>query len=490
MPSKKTKKATSASEEKKSKKTTRKKPTTKKKIVKNKVADDKKIPKKKAAKSVTVDVISDNEEELLENNEQEVEEEKLDQVDIEDFDSQKKYFSELVSEIKEKQKNLKEDDFDKKKKSISLYKRLVFRFLLLVFIFVIIVAYFTATKLSIAIVPSAETVSDSIQFEVVSSLEAETSLSSSRVVPGEVINTNITSEKVYYSSGEEKVGEEVVGEVIIYNNYSRNQPLIATTRLLTSDQKLFRISEGVTVPAGSSVRVEVYADVVSPEMAINSTRMTIPGLWAGLQDQIYAENPEPLKYKSKVRHFVRQSDIDLATNDIRQTIKNKLEQEINWQIRPGDGIAYLLDENKSMLSIGAKLGDEVKEFKIGAENQAVIVRFSKEKAEELLKAKLAFSLPEKMSLTSFTSEQINYSLDDFDLEAGTAKITANFNGSARIKEDQSFIDKNQLTNLSQTQIEYYLSNFSEIADYEIKFFPSFLKKAPHLSDRIEIIIID
>lgn len=482
MPPKKTKMAKSASEEKKIKKTRKRKSPTKKKIV-----DNKKTSKKKPAKTVPIDVISDQEENVTLFDDSSV---NLDKVDIEKIDSQKNYYSELVSEIKEKQKNLTEDNFNKKQKSLRLYKRLVFRFLFLVFIFIIIVAYFTGTKLSIAIVPAAEVVNDSIQFELVSNLEAEISLPATRVVPGEIIDKKISSEKVYFSSGEEKIGEEVGGEVIIYNNYSRNQPLVATTRLLSPDQKLFRIKEGVTVPAGSSVRVEAYADLVSPEMAIGPTRMTIPGLWAGLQDQIYAENPEAFKYKSKIRHFVKQGDIDLAINDIRETIKNKLEQEINWQLRPGDGIVYEIDESKSLINIDAKLGDEVEKFNVKAENQAIIVRFSKEKAEELLRAKLSFSLPENMSLTSFASKQIDYKLDDYDLENATAKITANFNGSARLKEKQDFIDKNQLTNLSQAQIEYYLDTFPEIADFEIKFFPKFLKRAPHLSDRIEIIIKD
>jgi hypothetical protein len=479
MPPKKTKTAKSASEEKKSKK------TSKKKLVKKKATDTKKTNRKKPAKIVSVDVISDNEEnlEIIDNNQED-----LNQVDIENLDSQKKYYSELISEIKEKQKNFKEEDYNKKQKSIKLYRRIVFNFLFLVIIFILIVAYFTSTKLIIAIAPAAELVSDSVQFEVISNLEAETSLTSTRVVPGEIIDKKISSEKIYFSSGEEKIGEEVTGQVIIYNNYSQSQPLIATTRLLTDDQKLFRISEGVTVPAGSSVRVMAYADEVSSEMAIGPSKMTIPGLWAGLQDQIYAENPEPFEYKSKLRHFVRQGDIDLATNDIRQTIKNKLEQEINWQIRPGDGIAYDIDENKSLLTIDAKLGDEVEKFNVKAENRAIIVRFSKEKAEELLRAKLSFSLSEKMNLSSFNSEQIEYRLDDYDLETGIAKITANFSGSAILKEKQDFIDKNKLTNLSQAQIEYYLNTYPEIADFELKFFPRFLKRAPHLSDRIEIII--
>ncbi len=485
----KTTKAKSASEDK-NKKTTTKKTSKKKPGPKPKkkpaIKKTTSTSKKKPVKTVTVDVISDEPEELISDDIQE--EIQQEEVDIENLDSQKKYYSELISEIKDKQKNLGEEKSKQKQKSIKLYRRIALQFIILILVFVAGVVYFTGTKLTVAISPASETISESVQFAVVSSQEAETSLPAARVVPGEIIDTNISSEKVYETSGEEKIGEEVVGEVIIYNNYSRNQPLIATTRLLTPDQKLYRISEDVNVPAGGSVRVEAYADTVSPDMAISSTRMTIPGLWAGLQDQIYAENPEPFEYKSKINHFVRQGDLDLAANDIRDTVKNKLQQEIDWQIRPGDGVVYDIDESKSLLTIDAQLGEELEDFRVRAENQAIIVRFSAQKAEELLKAKLAFSLPQEKEIVSFSSENINYVLDDYDLETGTAKVSAHFNGLSRLKGEQNFIDKNKLTNLKQEQIKQYLNSFNEIDNFELRFSPSFLKRSPHLSDRIEIIV--
>ncbi len=487
MPAK-TTKAKSASEDKnkktRAKKTTKKKPgpKPKKKIATKKTS----VSKKKPVKTVTVDVISDEPEETINEPIEDVSQEN--EADIENLDSQKKYYSELVSEIKEKQGNLAQEKSKQKDKSIKLYRRIALQFFLLILIFVLGVVYFTGTKLTVAISPASEVINDSVQFVVASSQQAETSLPAARVVPGEIIETNITSEKVYETTGEEKIGEEVSGEVVIYNNYSRNQPLVATTRLLTPDQKQYRISEGVNVPAGGSVRVEAYADTVSADMAINSTRMTIPGLWAGLQDQIYAENPEPFEYKSKINHFVRQGDLDLAANDIRETVKNKLKQEIDWQIRPGDAVVYDIDENKSLLTIDAQLGEELEDFRAKADNQAIIVRFSQQKAEELLQAKLAFSLSQEKEIVSFSSENINYVLDDYDLENDTATITAHFNGLARLKGNQNFIDKNKLTNLKQEQIKQYLNSFNEIDNFELKFSPSFLKRSPHLSDRIEIII--
>ena len=477
MPRKKTTTSKKTNDEKKEK-TTSKKRTPKK-------------PEKKLAKTITVDVISDDviesETELSENVEKE---EIISKENIEKIDSQKKYYSELVNEIKEKQKKISDDSEGKKVKSLKTYKRLAFRFFAFAFILLLIVSYFTATKLTVKITPANEVKSDSVSFQVKADLiDEETSLSS-RIVPGEIIENKLELEKIFQSSGEEKIGEEVIGEVIIYNNYSRNQPLVATTRLLSADQKLFRLKEGVTVPAGSSVRAEVYADQVGPNMVIGPSRFTIPGLWAGLQDQIYAESSEAFKYVTRVNNFVRQADVDQARNDMYQSIRKKLESDIDWYIRPGDAIAYQFNENNSILTIDASIGDELEEFVARIENRVIIVRFSKQRAEEIMRAKLAFSLPEEKQLNAFNSENIEYKLESFDIESKIATINANFNASVSLKDDISFISASKLTNLKADQIKYYLDSYSEISDYELKFFPSFLKRAPHLSDRIKIEIVD
>ncbi len=442
---------------------------------------------KRPAKTITIDVIADDQDAVLASNQEFIEE----VVDIDELDSQKKYFSELVEEIKSKQDKLPEEELNSPptNKSLNLYRRLVLRFLFLVGLSLLIIAYFTVTKLVVVVTPAAEAISDSVQFQVKENVEAST-IDGLQVVPGVVTSTVVTLEKVYPATGEENIGEEIIGKVTIYNNYTRNQPLIATTRLLTADQKLFRIKEGVTVPAGGSVEVEVYSDQINPEMAIEPSRFTIPGLWLGLQDQIYAESQEKFEYRGKVNTYVRQRDIDLAANDLRKALTEKLKQEIAWQTKPGEAVAYFIEENKSLLTLGADLNDSAEDFLAKAENQAVIIRFSKERSEEILRAKLAFSLPDDKILTSFNSEDITYNLIEFDLEQKTANISANFSGATRLKESAEFIDNRQLSGLNEAQITEYLKSFSEVADFELKFFPKFLTRAPYLADRIKIEIKD
>jgi hypothetical protein len=471
MPPKKSQ-AKSASEAKKTKSNV-------KKIVPKEKKEEKKKENIRPAKTITIDVISDDDEAMFASNQSEKAEKKLSDQDIEKIDVQKKYYHELIAKNQSNTHSV-EDEKPYRNRPLKLYRKLAINFFILVAFFLLIVLYFTLTKLTIIIYPATETITDSINFQI-----SENS-NDAQVVPGEISEKSISVEKRYSSSGEENIGEEIVGSVIIYNNYTQNQPLVATTRLLSPDEKLFRIKERVDVPAGSQVEVEIYADEVSQDMAIEPTTFTIPGLWLGLQDRIYAESKEPFEYKGKVRPFVKQSDIDNATNDIRNTLKEKLEQELTWQNRPGTAVAYQIDESRSLYTIQTDLGEEIESFIAKAENKAIIASFSQEKAQQLLQAKLAFRLPKEKSLVNFNTDQISYSLNSYDLDNNSAQITARYIGSVVLDQEPDFLDKKQLAGLNEGQLEEFLKLYPEIDSFELKFFPGFLKRAPNLADRIKI----
>ncbi len=476
MPPKKSQ-AKKSSEEKQ---TTKKTKSSVRKIVPKEKVEELKESNIRPAKTITIDVISDDDEAFFASNQNIEKEEKISEEDIEKIDVQKKYYHDLISRNNLNKREDNEEETASKARPLRMYRNYAMRFLIIVAFFLLIVIYFTLTKLTIIIHPATETISDSINFQVNQTGD------NAQIVPGEVSEKRISVEKRYSSSGEENIGEEIVGKVIIYNNYNQNQPLVATTRLLSPDEKLFRIKERVDVPAGSQVEVEIYADKLSQDMAIEPTTFTIPGLWLGLQDRIYAESKAPFEYKGKVRAFVRQADIDTATNDIRNTLKDKLEQEIVWQNKPGTTITYLIDENKSLYNIQAVLGEETESFVASAENIAIIASFSQEKAEQLLRAKLAFRLPTDKSLVNFSSDQITYTLNSYDLDNNTAEVAAKYTGSVVLDQEPDFLDKKQLAGLNEGQLEEFLKLYPEIESFELKFFPGFLKRAPNLTDRIKI----
>jgi len=464
--------------------------------------------KKPIAQAITIDVIADDEDILykddMNKNVADPFVEDFVNQDNSDFDVQKKFFSDLVSEMKEKKEttvNLpktsnfnfeKSPSVKKKSNSLNLYRRIVLQSGILTLLLLLVAAYFLLPSLTIAIQPSFEAAADTVSFRVSSDDTQVDSViaANSRNLSGEVQFFIITAEKVYESSGEEVLGQEVTGRVTLHNEYSRAQPLVVNTRLLSPDNKLYRLKESVNIPAGETVTVEVYADQVSRDMAIGPSRFTIPGLWLGLQDRIYATSEKPFEYKHQIKSYVRQADIDQAMIDIKNTLVKKAEMTVAALSGNKQNIAYLLDDKELKININAKLGEEKAEFIVSAENELVVALFPKEEAENLIKAKLSFLLTDDKRVTGFDSNNIIYRLESYDRGAKSASVNAAFRANMTLRTDADIIDRRQLVGLNKEQIAEYLRSFPEIDSYRLDFFPAFIKKAPSIPDRIKVEVVN
>ncbi|MDD5291112.1 MAG: hypothetical protein PHZ04_03275 [Patescibacteria group bacterium] len=367
---------------------------------------------------------------------------------------------------------------------INLYRKIAVSFIVLTVVLLGVIFYFSFVKLNIVLIPAQERLSDSLAIDIYGN-------GSEPAVPGKsltgiVEQTSIEEKNTYSASGSEKIGEEVTGKVTVINNYNKNQPLVATTRLLSPDNKLFRIKNTINVPAGGSQEVEIYADEVSADMAIGPTKFTIPGLWAGLQDKIYAESKEKFVYGQQAKKYIQQSDIDQAIKDLKRSLLEKAKNELGENYKGYNEVIYSVDENTISTEVNGKVGEEKDKFDVSMKAMVTIVAFSGDEAGKMAKGKLEEVVPDNKELIEFKPEEINYTLNNFDLETGRATVNATFEGKMSLKGGADIIDRQKIVNLTRAQLEDYLSGFKEIAGYEINFFPSFIDKVPNLADRIKI----
>lgn len=509
-----TKKATTKKSTKTaSKKTSPRASSSKKKSAKKTVAkkDDKEVLtdqegpiKKKASKAITIDVIADDDSVLYEDKKTDNDYEPEGVQDGAKFDAQKKFFSQLVDEMKEKKQNFSNDEkastnfaeeiepVKRQRKSLNLYRRIALRSGMLTLILILIVSYFFLPSLKISIQPSFEIVSDTVPFMVVTDESKVDSLIANnyRQLNGEMQFFNLSTQKVYEATGEEVLGQEVTGIVTLHNEYSRSQPLVVNTRLLSPDNKLYRLKESVNIPAGETVEVEVYADQVSPDMAIGPTSFTIPGLWLGLQDRIYATSDEAFEYKHQIKRYVRQSDLDQAMIDVKNILSKKAELTIESLKSSQTNMAHLINDEDLKIEINAKLKEETSDFLVSAENELIIVFFPQDQAENLVKGKLAFLLDDDKRITGFSPDNIVYRIESYDRDLETANVNAAFRANMTLRTDADIIDRRQLAGLSHDQIAEYLRSFPEIDSYSLQFFPNFIKRAPSLPDRIKIDVVN
>ena len=371
------------------------------------------------------------------------------------------------------------------KHSLKLYRNIAWLFIIATAILAAVIGYFSFVRVKIILIPNQENISNNLIFDIYD-VDKEASTSSNGTIVGVVKKVNVKLEKKYPATGEKVVGKEVAGEVMIINNYEKNQPLVAATRLLSSDGKLFRIKETVNVPAGGSIKVAVFADQPSEEMAIGPTKFTIPGLWAGLQEEIYAQSDQVFSYQQKVEKSIVSEDIENSKVNIKQAILEKAGEMVNNDYDEYKKIIYNIDEASISSKIDGEVGDKKDEFLVSASADVVVVGFNEDKTESSAKSKFILSLPDNKELLSFNEGGIAYSLNSSDVDKGIATVNATFDGKVTLKDGANIVDVNKILGLNKEQLNAYLSSIPDLAGFEVKFTPSWLWKVPQFIEPSKI----
>ncbi|MGC9599574.1 MAG: hypothetical protein ABSE18_04280 [Minisyncoccia bacterium] len=107
-------------------------------------------------------------------------------------------------------------------------------------------------------------------------------------IPAQIFSAQKNTTQLFPASGSANVSIRAQGTITIYNAYSSSkQDLVATTRFVTPDGKLFRLVSGVTVPGAqvtngaivpSSIDTQVVADQPGADYNVGPVdKLTIPG---------------------------------------------------------------------------------------------------------------------------------------------------------------------------------------------------------------------
>lgn len=367
-------------------------------------------------------------------------------------------------------------------RSFNLYRKIALSFILLTILLLVTVFYFSFSSVKITLTPKIEHISDNLILNVYGNKKGP---DSEYAIKGIIEKTEISLEKEYKSTGAEIVDESMVGEVTIINNYNKDQPLIKSTRLLSAEGILYRIKDTVNVPAGGNITVGVYTDEPSRNKQLNPTEFTIPGLWAGLQDKIYAKNDKPIIYKVKSETYIQQLDINNAIKDIKTEVIKKAEEKFDTK-NAKNIIVYKIKNDSILVNSDAVAGDKSKNFKVGGSILVEVVAFGSSNIIDIAERKLSLSMPSDKILSRFNEKNTKYNLNNFNSQEETASIKVSFSGNIKYKSGANVIDKNKIIGLTKAQLEGYLQGLDSFSDFKIQFSPSFIKKVPNLIDKINI----
>ncbi|MBU2613684.1 hypothetical protein KJ925_04500 [Patescibacteria group bacterium] len=292
------------------------------------------------------------------------------------------------------------------------------------------------------------------------------------------------------------------GRVRITNRYSKEQPLIRTTRLLTSDGKQFRIDATVTVPAGGSVEVSAYSDVPGNASLIKTgTAFSIPGLWIDLRKLITAEALTDFTgVKSASSKIVSEQDIADAQAELeinlleqaKQTLaaEASITQEMLADPCPvGQGCwdaIYLVSsiERKSNATPGQVTDTFLAQVKV----KVTAVFFPRTDMEALVRTKLKERIPEGRDLVDFDSSRVLYRLEQADTGVETARVVVKADAMSRLTSSNPALRPEALVSMSVDAAKQKLSAVDGVEFVEITLRPSWARKLPGQKDKIDMTI--
>lgn len=368
------------------------------------------------------------------------------------------------------------------------YFLIAFVFLVVAAINFFIVSYFILGKTEIIITPTSQKVSANILVDIEES-EFDSPAKDQNIVEGKIASITLEETQTNSSTGSKEISDETVGQVKIINNYSKDQKLVATTRLLSPQGILLRLKNEVNVPASGNIIASVYPDKPEDFTELEPMRFTIPGLWSGLQDKIYAENETTLKKGGQKVKIVAADDLTTAEKKIVETLSEKALNDFVQKL--GDKQSHyskLVQKEILDKKADAGAGDEKPQFNLYMKIKIVIIAFDETSLNAIIKQKLSESLSEGMKLSDIDAKSVNYTVEKYDAEEKTANLKVYAEGKAALKGEGIILNKKALTGLSEPEIIQYFLTFPQIDKVEVVFHPAWLKRASLVAQRIKFIV--
>lgn len=357
---------------------------------------------------------------------------------------------------------------DNHQPSTRLYRNLAIFFIILIGFVIMVMFYYSFIKVKIILYPSASTQQQNATIYL-----TDITPVSNGYLPAKFVEQSTEYRETFKATGERQLptAGKLVGQVRLINKTGKDQPLVATTRLLTSSGVLYRLKNFVTVPAGGDIKAEVYADEVKPENAIEAnTRFTIPGLWSGLQDKIYAIAEEPIVFQSNIEPIILDSDLDQAIAQAKEGAAKQAKSLISQGFQD-KAIAYWLDDTKWEVKSDGQVGEARSEFTVTVKATVGAAIFDLQAMIDLINNKLDNSLV-------IDESSIAYQLVDWQPQEHYAELNVSYTASIVATRADQLIDKRALVGLTHEELEDYLSKQPGLATYKIIWQPHFLKKVP------------
>ena len=317
-------------------------------------------------------------------------------------------------------------------------------------------------------------------------------------IPGQVFTQSKNLQLSFPASSKKIIQEKAKGKVVIYNAFSSSpQTLVATTRLLTPDGKLFRLVNDMLVPGAqivdgrivpSSIEATVVADKAGEAFNVDSVaKFTIPGLKGTPKyDAFYAESKTPIT-GGFVGEVIYPSDSDIAkakselNKKIEEALIAGLRTQIPREFKMLNG-AYKITYGKPTVNTNA---DSDGNFIVFNESKAEVIVFKESDLQAMLAGRVQSETGPDFGIKTF---ELSYGEARADFDRDVLSFPIKFKSIIARKIDPQDLKK-KLSNKSEADLKALLFALPGLDSAQISLWPFWVQKAPSNPDKI-IITVD
>jgi len=239
------------------------------------------------------------------------------------------------------------------------------------------------------------------------------------------------------------------------------------------------------VPAGGQIEILAKADQPGDDYLIKPTKFIIPGLWEGLQDQIYAQSSITMTYQEETYHKLTTAQINQAYGETKNEIIATALEEFSSQLLTNEFVnkdALIIEEIRK--NISAQAGDSVTQFDVELELSINTITYDEQKLLAKIENDINVLTEQNQGLINFSNSDIVVSLiENKDTSNG---IIGTIQGKYKIQLANPNIDLEQIKGKDKDTALDYLNSVSGIQAVSLQLQPFWLKSIPTLDNHIEI----
>ncbi|MEK7520043.1 MAG: hypothetical protein AAB581_02260 [Patescibacteria group bacterium] len=355
--------------------------------------------------------------------------------------------------------------------------------------------YALAPRVTLNITPKKE----SVKFEF--AVKADTKISAvdleNNAIPGQLVSVKKDVSDTFSASTRRSNDTKATGHITIYNEYgSAPQVLVKTTRLKTSDGKIFRLAQAVTVPgakmennkvvAPGTVTATVEADTAGAEYNIGPSDFSVPGfegtpkflgfygkssdaMTGGGAGSGFAASPEDL---AKAKVALEEKIGTISDVYVKGNIPQGLE--VLPDVPSDRDIQFVAEDPNADGTFRATLTVTVRVFAVAEQDVLAL-------SEHVISSRAA----NDAEPSGLASRTLSYARAVRSQDAASVSFSATIDEQLVRVVDGSAL-KNDLAGKSESEIKDMLRGNDAIENVELIFRPFWISAAPRNPERITV----